>query len=121
MSGHSPRDRDAFFAHWERILADDATRNESVICDGQVAGYVCRFTMTGEPSVAYWLGREWWGKGIATRALQLLLESETTRPLHARLAPHNVGSRRVLEKCGFRFVRFEGRENGGTDVLMLLD
>ncbi len=70
MSGHSPRDRDAFFAHWERILADDATRNESVICDGQVAGYVCRFTMTGEPSVAYWLGREWWGKGIATRALR---------------------------------------------------
>lgn len=121
MSGHTPRDRDAFFVHWERILADDTTRNECVICDGQVAGYVCRFTMAGVPSVAYWLGKEWWGKGIATRALELMLEADPTRPLHAFLAPPNVASRRVLEKCGFVFAGEEEREDGKIDVVMRLE
>jgi RimJ/RimL family protein N-acetyltransferase len=121
MSGHPPREREAFFAHWVRILADDTTRNECVICDGRVAGYVCRFTMAGVPSVAYWLGKEWWGKGIATRALQLLLESEETRPLFAGVAPQNGASRRVLEKCGFVFAGKEEREDGKLDAVMRLD
>jgi len=57
--------------------------------------------MNSEREVGYWIGREFWGKGIATRALSQFLEIEKTRPLCAYVAKHNVGSRRVLEKCGF--------------------
>lgn len=121
MAGHTPREREAFFAHWERILANDANRTEAVDCDGTVTGYVCRFEMDGVTQVAYWIGRAWWGRGIATRALGLLLDTEPTRPLHAFLVPHNVASRRVLEKCGFVFVGEEVGEDGGVEVVMRLD
>ncbi len=49
----------------------------------------------------YWIGREYWGKGIASAALADFLDVVEDRPLHARVAKHNAGSIRVLEKCGF--------------------
>jgi RimJ/RimL family protein N-acetyltransferase len=52
--------------------------------------------------VTYWLGREHWGKGIATRALREFLTIERTRPLFGSAAKDNAASVRVLEKCGFR-------------------
>ena len=59
------------------------------------------WTQEGNRGVTYWLGREHWGKGVATRALAAFLEIETARPLHAAVAADNAGSIRVLEKCGF--------------------
>ncbi len=45
------------------------------------------------------------GKGIATRALSdFLAHVNRTRPMYARVAKDNLGSRRVLEKCGFKIV-----------------
>ena len=81
---------------------------QAIVVGGQVAGNVVSFTLGGERLVGYWLGREFWGQGIATRALAAYLALETARPLHARVAKANVASRRVLEKCGFR-VAGEGR------------
>jgi RimJ/RimL family protein N-acetyltransferase len=54
--------------------------------------------------VTYWIGRTHWGKGVATCALRAFLDLETTRPLYAAAAADNIGSLRVLEKCGFRVV-----------------
>ena len=51
--------------------------------------------------MGYWLGSDYWGKGIATQALRQFLQIDTVRPLYAHVAKHNLGSRRVLEKCGF--------------------
>lgn len=39
---------------------------------------------------------------MATAALRELLAEVRERPLYARAAADNAGSRRVLEKCGFR-------------------
>ncbi|HKT38029.1 MAG TPA: GNAT family protein [Ktedonobacterales bacterium] len=94
-------DRDAFMAHWARIRADETIINRTVLCDGQVAGSVASFEDFGQPEVTYWLGREFWGKGIATRALASLLAFQTTRPIYARAAKDNAASLRVLQKCGF--------------------
>jgi RimJ/RimL family protein N-acetyltransferase len=96
-----PSDRVAFDARWARILADDSVTKKTVLVDGQVAGHVTGFEQFGRPSVGYWLGREFWGRGIATRALAAFLDLVETRPLYARAASDNVGSIRVLEKCGF--------------------
>jgi GNAT acetyltransferase-like protein len=57
--------------------------------------------------VTYWIGRSYWGKGIATDALTAFLAVDQSRPLHARVASDNVASRRVLEKCGFRVIATE--------------
>nr|WP_236819700.1 GNAT family N-acetyltransferase [Alicyclobacillus tolerans] len=64
-------------------------------------GHISSFEMFGEREVSYWIDRAHWGKGIATEALKQFLSLDTVRPLHARAAKDNIGSRRVLEKCGF--------------------
>jgi RimJ/RimL family protein N-acetyltransferase len=55
--------------------------------------------------VTYWIGREFWGRGIATAALAEFLKLQTTRPIFGRAAKDNVGSLRVLAKCGFVIIR----------------
>ena len=104
MAGFTPEepsDRAAFDAHWERIMANDAIIKRAILYDGEVAGHLAKFVMFDQPQVTYWLGREYWGKGIATRALQLFLDEHQERPLYGRCAHDNAGSIRVLEKCGF--------------------
>jgi RimJ/RimL family protein N-acetyltransferase len=108
MAAFPPRDRDAFFAHWRGILADDRVLKRIILADGAVAGHLVAFDMGDWREVGYWIAREHWGRGIATRALELFLRQEPLRPLFAHVAKHNVGSIRVLEKCGFVKLR-EGR------------
>lgn len=95
------REREAFDAHWRRILADDRLIARAIEVDGEVAGNVVSWEQDGRQLVGYWLGREFWGRGLATAALSELVEELDTRPLHAWVATSNVGSIRVLEKCGF--------------------
>src|SRR5262245_33389558 len=109
MADFTPRNRDDFMSHWARILKDETVFKKTVICDGHVAGNVVRFEREGEREVGYWIGREYWGRGIATLALADFLRHVTQRPLRARVAKHNMASRRVLEKCGFAI---SGEERG---------
>jgi RimJ/RimL family protein N-acetyltransferase len=60
--------------------------------------------------IGYWLGREHWGRGIATDALREFLELVDERPLQATVAHANHASVRVLEKNGFRLLRVEPEE-----------
>ncbi len=98
-----PSDRYAFDIHWDRALAMESTLFRTIVCDGEVVGSVGSYveSQLGEPEVTYWIGREYWCKGIATRALQKFLDIQTVRPIFGRFAVDNIGSRRVLEKCGF--------------------
>jgi RimJ/RimL family protein N-acetyltransferase len=100
-----PSDRQAFVAHWNKILADPTTINKTIVCDGQVVGSVSSYEDAGKPEVTYWIGRAYWGQGIATRALsEFLAHVNRARPIYARVAKDNLGSRRVLEKCGFQTI-----------------
>jgi RimJ/RimL family protein N-acetyltransferase len=101
FTSRDPNDREAFMAHWARILSDDAITKRTILLDGQVAGNILSFQWDDKPEVGYWIGREYWGKGLATRALTHFLEIVTARPLYAQAAKDNIGSIRVLEKCGF--------------------
>jgi RimJ/RimL family protein N-acetyltransferase len=97
-----PSDRDAFMAHWTKILKDEASTIQTILFNGSVAGSVSSYVDEDEHlEVSYWIGKPYWGKGIATRALSAFLEHSKIRPLYARAAKDNVGSLRVLEKCGF--------------------
>ena len=96
-----PADMDAFMAHWDRIRNKEGVTIRTVLFDGEVAGQIICFEMSGEPHVSYWIGKEYWGKGIATGALKLFLEHLSERPLYARVVQDNIASLRVLRKCGF--------------------
>jgi RimJ/RimL family protein N-acetyltransferase len=102
-----PDDRASFEARLRRHRTSPDIALHAVDADGAFAGTVAAFTLDGEREVSYWIPRALWGHGIATAALALLLEVESTRPLHARVALHNAASRRVLERAGFAEV---GRE-----------
>lgn len=101
MAAFEPRARRAFMAHWRRLLADGSVVKRTLVCGDRVAGYVVCWQQSGEWRVGYWIGREHWGRGLATLALRGLLELVRERPLVAWVASHNRGSVRVLEKCGF--------------------
>ena len=104
MAAFPSRDHDAFMAHWKKIMAYENNLIKAISCDGEVAGYILSWEMEGEREVGYWLGKAYWGKGIATQALTEYLSIVKTRPLMAHVARHNIGSRRVLEKCGFMVI-----------------
>lgn len=96
-----PSDRDAFLVHWTRVLSDPAVLIKAILWKGRVVGTVGSYLWDGKPQVTYWIGREFWGNGIATQGLTDFLRIVTTRPLYASTASDNVASIRVLEKCGF--------------------
>jgi RimJ/RimL family protein N-acetyltransferase len=101
MAAFPPREREEFMAHWSKILGDDTVIARTILFDGEVAGNIVSFERDDEREVGYMLGRHYWGKGIATRALSAFLRHVTVRPLYAHVAKHNVASMRVLEKNGF--------------------
>lgn len=102
-----PRDRQAFMTHWAAVLKDPTVRAKLILHAKEPVGYVSVFHSKGNNYVGYLIGRAFWGRGMATRGLQLLLEEVRERPLHARVATSNLGSLRVLEKCGFEVERVE--------------
>jgi RimJ/RimL family protein N-acetyltransferase len=118
MAAFPPRDKEAFMTHWRtKVLANVDANKKSIIVDGHLAGYVTSWEQENNQWVGYWIGREYWGNGIATRALTEFLVHFKTRPLHAYVAKHNMASIRVLEKCGFLiseestfFSKVHGRE-----------
>lgn len=96
-----PNDLTAFNQHWAKVLAATNNINRTILYDNQVAGNIAIFDSYDEREVTYWLGKEFWGKGIATIALQKLLQEVIERPVYGRAAKDNFASIRVLEKCGF--------------------
>ena len=95
------RDKAEFDEHWAKILADDAVLTKTIIADGEIAGNIASFVRDGKREVGYWIDRALWGQGIMSQALPAFLRLEQSRPLYAGVAPHNIASIRVLQKCGF--------------------
>lgn len=97
-----PTERHAYDARWAGLFTDETVKVKTVLFGDDVIGYVAAFErIVGQREVAYWIGREFWGRNFATRALTLFLEELTERPLYARCAIDHRASMRVLEKCGF--------------------
>ena len=101
MAAFPSRDHEAFMAHWAKIMANPACALRTVIFNGSVAGNMCAWSDGTDRCVGYWIGREFWGRGIASAALAQFLDYETARPLTAHVAKHNAASIRVLQKAGF--------------------
>jgi RimJ/RimL family protein N-acetyltransferase len=112
------KDKAAFDAHWHKILNSPQNTNRTIVADGQVAGYIACYPDGEHMEVTYWLGREFWGKGLATQALTRMLELVVARPIFGRAAADNIGSIRVLQKCGFKIIgKDKGFANGrGQDT-----
>jgi ribosomal-protein-alanine N-acetyltransferase len=97
-----PTDRSAYINKYTKLLIDPSVNNQTIIVDGIIVGSIAKFVMEGDAEITYWLDRQFWGQGIATKALNYFLQIETARPIIGRIAFDNFGSQKVLEKCGFK-------------------
>jgi RimJ/RimL family protein N-acetyltransferase len=116
MADFPAREREAFDRHWDQLRSGTA---RTALVGSRVAGILTAWGEASERELAYWFGQEFWGRGIATDAVRGFLQVERTRPLRARVAVHNVGSRRVLEKLGFVQVGLEHEGDVALDLLVL--
>ncbi len=111
MAGFAARDRAAFDTHWAaNILGNPRAVKQTILVDGQVAGDIGSWPQDDVRLVGYWIGKEHWGKGVATRALAAFLRLLTRasplrvrgqaqrrldpRPREVRLRPRARGGRR---------------------------
>jgi len=102
MSAYPSKDRGEFMRHWEGILKNKNVITRTIVYKEKIAGHVlCWKEGKYEQRIGYWIGKEFWRRGIASAAVNELLSLVKIRPLFAEVANHNIGSRRVLEKNGF--------------------
>ena len=102
MSAYPSKDRGEFMRHWEGILKNKNVTARAILYKEKIAGHIiCWKEGKYEQRVGYWIGREFWGRGIATSALADFLNLVRIRPLYAEAANHNLASIRVLEKNNF--------------------
>lgn len=127
FTAEDPTDRAAFDAQMERVLANQEAKHWTVTDqDDRLVGTISTFPSDeGIPEVTYWIAQAHWGQGHASRALGLALVL-TARPVLARVALDNIGSRRVLEKAGFAVIGCErdyaaGRRAETEELILRLD
>jgi RimJ/RimL family protein N-acetyltransferase len=101
MAAFPSRDLPAFLEHEAKIKADPSNIKRTIVAGREIVGWIGSWEVEGEREVGFWIGRDHWGNGYATAALRAFLNVDLHRPLRAHVVDHNVGSRRVLKKCGF--------------------
>ena len=101
MAAFASREQEAFITHWAKVRREPSNITRTIVCDGEVAGNIGSWIAEDQRLIGYWIGREFWGRGVATAALAAFVAEVKERPLHAFVARHNFGSMRVLEKCQF--------------------
>jgi ribosomal-protein-alanine N-acetyltransferase len=110
-SPYTRADADAWIA---LTTHQDPPQHFAIEVDGSFAGSIGVMPRRGEQRGAatfgYWIGRRYWGRGIATDAARTVsayaLREQGLRRLDAWVFAPNAASARVLEKAGFTF---EGR------------
>ncbi|MGN6354637.1 MAG: GNAT family N-acetyltransferase [Parafilimonas sp.] len=96
-----PADKPAYLSKYTKLLDEPTVNNQTIVLGNIIVGSIAKFVMEGDAEITYWIDRKFWGYGIATKALKDFLDIEAARPIFGRVAFDNVGSQKVLEKCGF--------------------
>lgn len=102
MAAFPARDKDQFAAHWAKVRADDTKVVRTIVADGMVAGNIGSWQENGQQLLGYWVGRECWGPRRRDTGARPVRGRGVDPAAYAHVAVHNVGSIRVLDKCGFR-------------------
>ncbi|MBC8753374.1 GNAT family N-acetyltransferase [Kordia sp. YSTF-M3] len=107
FTSKNPSDKNAYIEKWTRLLSDEKVNSRTILLKKEIVGSIAKYEMEGDAEITYWIGKEFWGKGIATSALKKFLEIEKTRPIFGRIAFDNFGSKKVLENCRFSKIGIE--------------
>lgn len=119
-------DLDKFTNIWERRLLNPDSSHKTILFQDQIVGGIISYIMDNSRHIGYWIDRNFWGQGIATEALRQFLLTEKTRPITATCVADNLGSRKVLEKNGFKYTHSEthpapARDNDVEEAFYVLE
>ena len=70
MAAFPSRDKESFMMHWAKIMADKSVILKTILFEDQVVGNIVCWEQDGEHEVGYWVGKEYWGKGLPHRLWQ---------------------------------------------------
>lgn len=101
FTSESGKDFNLYCEKYSKHLDDANISMWTIRVEQRIVGSVAKFVIAAENGITYWIDKEFWGQGIATKALMQLLQHKTARPIYGYVAFDNSGSQRVLEKCGF--------------------
>lgn len=101
FTSKDPTDKSAYLQKYTKHAQDPAISMCTIMADDVIVGSIAKFEIEGEAEITYWIDKKYWGQGVATKALNALLAMEPARPIRGRVAFDNLGSQKVLEKCGF--------------------
>lgn len=94
---------------WISLTNSSSHRTPSAVeLDGHLVGCVSYWPHQPDGiEVGYWVGKDFWGMGVCTEALKQLIASDSfpaQDDIFAKVMEQNIGSQRVLEKCGFSYL-----------------
>lgn len=97
-------------AHWWINTGSKIGVAYAIIYNGIFVGSISaipgEFEKQRTAEIGYWVAKSYWGKGIASEALQkfthLLFESTDFIRLNASVFEGNLASAKVLQKCGYK-------------------
>lgn len=102
MSAYPSKDGGEFMRHWEGILKNKNVTARTIVYKEKVVGHIiCWKEGAYEQRIGYWIGKEFWRRGIASAAVADFLSLVKIRPLFAEVANHNIASQKVLQKNRF--------------------
>lgn len=102
FTSKDPSDKHAYLERYSKLLSVNTVNMKTIYLNRKIVGSIAKFEMEGDAEITYWIGKEFWGMGIATNVLNQFLKIEKMRPIYGRVAFDNFGSKKVLERCGFK-------------------
>lgn len=117
FTSKDPSDEATYMEKYTNFLTDPTINLRTIKLNGEVVGSISKFLAEEDAEISYWIDKKYWGQGIATTALKSFLKFENIRPIFGRVAYDNIGSQKVLEKCGFLKIGIDvGFANGRQTV-----
>jgi [ribosomal protein S5]-alanine N-acetyltransferase len=95
----------------KNILKNANSCTKAILVNDEIVGNISVFYMDDiyfeNGRLAYFLDEEYWGKGIMTSAISVFCKyvfsiNKDIQRIFADPFESNIGSRKVLEKCGFK-------------------
>jgi ribosomal-protein-alanine N-acetyltransferase len=70
FTSKNPKDKEAYVTKWKRLMYLPSIHMQTILFGDKIVGTVTKFEMEGEAEITYALGKEYWGKGITSKALK---------------------------------------------------
>jgi RimJ/RimL family protein N-acetyltransferase len=104
-----PFDAEKGKAFIDRILSNKPHHVQAITIDDELIGCIGVHPKTDvhkkNAELGYWVAEPYWGKGIISKAIPLMVEygfdNFDISRIYATPYPHNIASQKALEKSGF--------------------